>query len=542
MEDNTQTIARNSTQQPRPAPPRPSISHSPRPQRRRQNYPHPRTSHQGLEQRATHHRLRRLSAVHRRPPPNQQRLVPMVIMVQLPPTYSPNPQNPARALPRIHGRKGCPTRHHKFPTNILHPPKMARPQHCPAAAYSKTTATARKLQFPIRLRQIDGVLGLGEKGKNVSVEEASYYREAVVALRLAKEVIKVQQGWRANAVAHLNRTGGFSRSLANSATDWPSLLLELLSEAAEIDYFQQPKLVINNIDVLRNAILEDDSTVCASMYHDSLLWRIIALGANERCLPVILITSNSYYSYRAYMDFGFPDIFISRETFGWSPQEAKMHMVTDYFSHSEWTVISEVLGPNPRHLFELYALKQSNYYQKVMDDRGSTFEDIIDAYLAFLQATVVNPAMEKALTLLQKFAVDARSGRISEDKLRFGAPWRHPPRTDNPTLCLEWAKLQLIDFVQSLDNAEFGVNYLADCSLEIFDDPAALALLEVGLLYSQRDPSFIRPISRGIQRCIVRWLVQERMQMNFRNSLQYLWQRIFRGRSYRHLMLQAGYK
>lgn len=86
--------------------------------------------------------------------------------------------------------------------------------------------------------EIDGILKLEEKGKILSIEEASYYKEAVVALRLAKEVIKVQHGWRANAIAHLNRTGGFSRSLANSCTDWPCLLLELLSEAAEIDHFQ----------------------------------------------------------------------------------------------------------------------------------------------------------------------------------------------------------------------------------------------------------------------------------------------------------------
>lgn len=87
-------------------------------------------------------------------------------------------------------------------------------------------------------KEIDGVLGLTEKAKTLPLEEASYYREAVVALRLAKEVINVQQSWRANAIAHLNRTGGFSRSLANSCTDWPCLLLELLSQAAEIDHFQ----------------------------------------------------------------------------------------------------------------------------------------------------------------------------------------------------------------------------------------------------------------------------------------------------------------
>ncbi|GAA0146817.1 hypothetical protein LIER_06679 [Lithospermum erythrorhizon] len=176
-----------------------------------------------------------------------------------------------------------------------------------------------------------------------------------------------------------------------------------------------------------------------------------------------------------------------------------------------------------------------------MDEKGGTFEDILDAYLAYLQVTVVNPAMDRALSVLQKFAMDAHRGKISKDKLRFGAPWRHPPRTDNPGVCHEWAKIQLLDFIQSLSNTEFGVNYLADCSLEIFDDPSMVAMLEVGLLYAQRDPSFIRPLSRGIQRCLVRWLVQERVNMSYIGKLQFLWQRVIRGRSYRHLMLQEGY-
>ncbi|KAL7000026.1 hypothetical protein U1Q18_001176 [Sarracenia purpurea var. burkii] len=77
------------------------------------------------------------------------------------------------------------------------------------------------LSARLNANEIDEVVGLGEKGRNVSIEEASYFREAIVALKLAKEVIRIQQGWRANAVEHLNRTGGFSRSLANSATDWP---------------------------------------------------------------------------------------------------------------------------------------------------------------------------------------------------------------------------------------------------------------------------------------------------------------------------------
>ncbi|EPS69436.1 hypothetical protein M569_05329, partial [Genlisea aurea] len=148
--------------------------------------------------------------------------------------------------------------------------------------------------------------------EGIAKEELSFYKEAVVALNLAKEVISVQQKWRENAIHDLHAKGRFSRSLANSATDWPCLLLELLSFAADANYFQ-PKLVINNIEVLKKAFIEDNKTVCGSMYHDNLIWRMIALGANERTLPIILVTSDGYYSYQAFMDFGFPDVFISRE-------------------------------------------------------------------------------------------------------------------------------------------------------------------------------------------------------------------------------------
>lgn len=50
--------------------------------------------------------------------------------------------------------------------------------------------------------------------------------------------------------------------------------------------------MINNIEVLKNAAVMDDATICGSMYHDSLIWRIIALGANETCLPVLFVTSD----------------------------------------------------------------------------------------------------------------------------------------------------------------------------------------------------------------------------------------------------------
>lgn len=61
--------------------------------------------------------------------------------------------------------------------------------------------------------------------------------------------------------------------------------------------------------------------------------------------------------------------------------------------------------------------------------------------------------MDKALLLLEKFAVDAQNGKIPEDTLRVGAPWRHPPKTD----VAAWAKIQLMDFIQSLVNAGFAV-------------------------------------------------------------------------------------
>lgn len=70
---------------------------------------------------------------------------------------------------------------------------------------------------------------------------------------------------------------------------------------------------------------------------------------------------------------------------------------------------------------------------------------------------MVNPAMDRALALLQAFAVDARNGLVSKDRLRFGAPWRHPPKSNDPRLSLDWAKIQLMDFVQCLVDAEFGV-------------------------------------------------------------------------------------
>ncbi|KAL6126354.1 hypothetical protein ACLB2K_074405 [Fragaria x ananassa] len=114
--------------------------------------------------------------------------------------------------------------------------------------------------------EIDGVLGLSDKKKkrSLSMEEASYYREVFVALKLAKEVIQVQNSWRRNAIAHLNRTGGFSRSLSNSCTDWPCLL-RLASDLVEDERERGP------------VVEEDGDGVVPMLLAQGRRWR--------RCLP-----------------------------------------------------------------------------------------------------------------------------------------------------------------------------------------------------------------------------------------------------------------
>lgn len=95
--------------------------------------------------------------------------------------------------------------------------------------------------------EIDEILGFNNTDKAVTVEEKSYFREAMLSLRLAKEVIRVHNKWRANAVSYLNHTGGYSRSLANSCTDWPCLLLDILSSSAELDYFLVSSLCVSSL-------------------------------------------------------------------------------------------------------------------------------------------------------------------------------------------------------------------------------------------------------------------------------------------------------
>lgn len=102
-------------------------------------------------------------------------------------------------------------------------------------AFSARSGT-EEINATLDLKEEKAVVASGTR--KYSMEEVAYMREAMASVKLAKEVIGMHQEWRREAVRHLNRTGGFSRSLANSSTEWPYLLLDILSAAAEVDFFQ----------------------------------------------------------------------------------------------------------------------------------------------------------------------------------------------------------------------------------------------------------------------------------------------------------------
>jgi hypothetical protein len=126
---------------------------------------------------------------------------------------------------------------------------LSRLAGSPAVRSSSTSVPARSSTTSVpalwsravlaSARQDDDTFCIGEgEATNCSMEERAYMQEAMAAWRVAKEVLRMQEGWRKEAVKEMNRTGRFSRSLANSATDWPCLLLDVLSGAAEEDFFQ----------------------------------------------------------------------------------------------------------------------------------------------------------------------------------------------------------------------------------------------------------------------------------------------------------------
>lgn len=74
----------------------------------------------------------------------------------------------------------------------------------------------------------------------------------------------------------------------------------------------------------------------------------------------------------------------------------------------------------------------------------------------YIQVTVVDPAMELAMKLLKNFADKAMKGHVDGQLFQHGAPWRNFPKTDDAKK-QQWARLQLMDFLEALGNAEFGV-------------------------------------------------------------------------------------
>jgi len=76
-----------------------------------------------------------------------------------------------------------------------------------------------------------------------------------------------------------------------------------------------------------------------------------------------------------------------------------------------------------------------------------------------VQVTAVDPAMDAALGLLEQFADKATKGDIDSNLLQYGAPWRDFPKNNNQERRQQWAKIQMMDFVQAFANTEFGVRY-----------------------------------------------------------------------------------
>ncbi|BFI24425.1 hypothetical protein MPTK2_1g11420 [Marchantia polymorpha subsp. ruderalis] len=360
--------------------------------------------------------------------------------------------------------------------------------------------------------------------------------EAILSLALAQQLLKIHENWKIPSKQQLKSEGIVSKAPADAATSYSILLLRLISGSVREGTFQ-PKLIINNLGLMRKAAPENpEDGLHGALYHDSLLMQITKLGFSEGCIPIISVSSDSYYSRKLFEDHGNDHAFISQETLGWTPKEAAIHLVPTIFEEPEWKVINTVLGSNVRHLKELHSIwHHPSFWELLEENSGNAIEDCIDLYLGYLQVTAIDPSMEAASKLLETFAQDVAAGKISRSRLKHGVPWRHPPRT--PQYQRRWARLQLLDYIQALADTDFAVNHQEEKAQEFLDDPSTDALLQVGLLYKQREPPYLRPITRGVARCLVRWYVKERLQLTMAEDVMYKWHRFVRGRYYRQLIV-----
>ncbi len=145
----------------------------------------------------------------------------------------------------------------------------------------------------------------------------------MLSLSLAKQLLQMQEGWRTAAGSARRSRGAIPKGAADAAVSWPMLLINLLSWATQENRFQvtaiyciqivltrpclshdradqfvtiagafgQPKLVINAMDVMRNAAV-DQGGVDGAAYHDSLLMKVVTMGVTQGCLPIILVSSD----------------------------------------------------------------------------------------------------------------------------------------------------------------------------------------------------------------------------------------------------------
>jgi hypothetical protein len=121
--------------------------------------------------------------------------------------------SPPKKLSRSHGLSTALSRLARSPTARLSVTSLlAR-----SSTTSVPTLWSRAVLASVRQDDDTFCIGKGE-ATNCSLEERAYMQEAMAALRVAKEVLRMQEGWRKEAVWEMmNRTGKFSRSLANSA-------------------------------------------------------------------------------------------------------------------------------------------------------------------------------------------------------------------------------------------------------------------------------------------------------------------------------------
>ncbi|KAL2652515.1 hypothetical protein R1flu_020643 [Riccia fluitans] len=390
------------------------------------------------------------------------------------------------------------------------------------------------LYNPSSTQTADGRSGLYMQEKPRS--QTLVREDAILSLAIAQELFKIQESWRTSSQQKHPRRGIIAKVRADAATSYSIFLLRLISGSVQEGKFQ-PKLIINNLDLMRKATPENpEDSLHGALYHDSLLMQVSKLGYNYGCIPIVLVSSDSYYSLQLFEDHGDDNAFISHEVLGWTPKEAAVHLVPAVFEEPEWKVISSVLGSNVRHLRELHSIWNHPSFLEILEENsGNAVDDCIDFYLGYLQVTAVDPAMEAAVKCLEIFAADVAVGKSSRSCLKHGYPWRHPPR--KPDIQRRWARLQLVDYIQALADTDFAVNYREEKAQEFLDDPCTDALLQVGLFYKQREPPYLRPISRGFARCLARWYVRERIKFSTTEEMAYRWHRLIRGRYYRQLIV-----